>query len=650
MKRQFSLFVPLSFLVFALLPPDKGEGGDKSHKRRIEKINEVKEILSSITHGIPHDLISYFSREVQPHPLPKLMLSNPIFSLLWQLKTEEIIRNLLREENFSGIFYIVSRYYADVKRINLLSNPAQKYFRAYPDPISAFTSCISDVVDDMRTIDLRGNAPQLTPDNFHEIDEIEEFILSTGKDNMYSFLKKINTFYFRFLLCAEKFRKEFSKKITEQSQSVYQDTSQEMINEINHVMVYVYGRGDDVIVVPDMYPAVIIDLGGNDLYIMRRWWEEKRRKNAEDIKTQDGGNNIGHEGISFPVLAIIDFGSGKDKYSFSSPRQTFYLSYVFDSGGDDLWECDFGCGGAGILGAELVVDMGGDDMYVSRGLSFGAGMGGVGILTDMGGNDTYKAITFSQGAGVVGGGALLDAGGDDRYILLEGKEYPSFQNRNRNLSAGQGCGFGLRADFLEDDDSIPGGVGILFDLGGNDSYSAEVFGQACGYWYGIGLLLDSNGDDSYKAHWYCQGSSAHFGVGLLSDLGGNDTYICERDQGLGHGHDLGIGVLFDFSGNDKYYCGRRCLGMGHANGLGIFIDAEGKDVYRAEKNAFGDAITSIYSKAGIREIIKTFGVFLDLGEGEDSITLGKKKLHGSFRIMRDFIIRLFLNEDEKSEK
>ena len=635
-------------MVFVLSLPEVGEGGNKSRKKRNEKIKEVRETLSPLTLGISHDLISYFSREASPHPLPKLMLSNPIFSLLWQLKTEEVIHNLLRKENFSGIFYIISRYYADVKRINLLSNPAQKYFKAYPDPISAFTLCISDVVYDMRTIDdLREKAPQLTTADFHEIDEIEKFILSTGKDKMYSSLKKMNTFYFRFLLCAEKFRKEFSEKLTEQFQSVHQNAFQEMINEINHVMVYIYGSGDDVILVPDMYPAVIIDLGGDDLYIMRKW-EANREKESGNSKAQNGANS--KRGASpFPILAIIDFGSGKDKYSFSSPRQTFYLSYVFDSGGDDLWECDFGCWGAGILGAELVVDMGGDDMYLSRGLSFGAGMGGVGILIDMEGNDTYRAITFSQGAGAVGGGALLDMAGDDRYILLEGKEYPSFQNRNRNLSAGQGCGFGLRADYLEDVDSIPGGMGILFDLGGDDSYSAEVFGQACGYWYGIGLLLDSDGDDSYKAHWYCQGSSAHFGVGLLSDLGGNDTYICERDQGLGHGHDLGIGILFDSSGNDKYYCGQRCLGMGHANGLGIFIDAEGKDIYRAEKNAFGDAITSIYSKAGIREIIKTFGVFLDLGEGEDSITLGKKKLHGSFRIIRDYIFRLFLNEDEKSE-
>jgi len=56
---------------------------------------------------------------------------------------------------------------------------------------------------------------------------------------------------------------------------------------------------------------------------------------------------------------------------------------------------------------------------------------------------------------------------------------------------------------------------VLLDAGGSDKYSAGLFAQGAGYWYGVGLLLDEAGNDSYEGVWYVQGSAAHFAVGIL---------------------------------------------------------------------------------------------------------------------------------------
>jgi hypothetical protein len=138
------------------------------------------------------------------------------------------------------------------------------------------------------------------------------------------------------------------------------------------------------------------------------------------------------------------------------------------------------------------------------------------------------------------------------------------------------------------------------------------------------VLFDASGDDKYTGYWYCQGSSAHFGVGLFFDLSGSDKYTCDF-QGMGHGHDIGLGVFLDYGekDSDKFDCKVRCLGMAHANGLSLFANFGGSDEYRADELAFGDVLIDMYrrKKETIRDIIKSYGFFFDIGGKEDKFFL-----------------------------
>ncbi|MFN4181915.1 MAG: hypothetical protein ACK4G3_01715, partial [bacterium] len=174
---------------------------------------------------------------------------------------------------------------------------------------------------------------------------------------------------------------------------------------------------------------------------------------------------------------------------------------------------------------------------------------------------------------------------------------------------------GKRADYI-DGHSLAGGVGILVDGKGDDEYSCGVFGQGTSYWYSIGILYDAEGNDIYKGMWYVQGSTAHFGFGILVDISGDDRYEAKMNMAQGAGHDLGIGILYDISGNDTHFAPNLSLGSGNANGIGLFIDSSGSDSYQVSSQ------TSLGRAAGVkdslRQWMRTIGIFLDLGDGEDT--------------------------------
>jgi len=290
---------------------------------------------------------------------------------------------------------------------------------------------------------------------------------------------------------------------------------------------------------------LVIDTGGNDTY----------------TATPD------RSGFS----TVIDY-AGNDAYK-NCGLALFGVSEIFDLAGDDTYEADNSGDAAAVFGVALIVDQSGKDTYECRDLGEGAAVDGIALLIDRSGNDDYECHSMAQGlGGVKGFGALIDNTGDDRYVADDTKiDNPSPQTAQHNTSLAQGCGFGRRAN-PGDGHSMAGGVGLLVDGAGNDSYKCGVFGQGVAYWYSRGALVDFGGNDSYDGVWYVQGSAAHYALGVLLDLGGDDTYLARMHQSQGQGHDYSIGILHDFGGSDSFECqGGASLGSGRWNGLGLFL-------------------------------------------------------------------------------
>lgn len=135
-----------------------------------------------------------------------------------------------------------------------------------------------------------------------------------------------------------------------------------------------YGRG----------AALIIDLGGNDVY-------DCRATGTEPLDGGDGIQPIGGALASHPVAVVIDLE------------------------GDDVYLGGHHSFGAGFMGVGVLVDLAGDDRYVAGSFSLGSGLFGVGVLRDAGGHDTYVGDTCVQGSGAFGIGVLLDEEGNDSY-------------------------------------------------------------------------------------------------------------------------------------------------------------------------------------------------------------------------------------------
>jgi len=300
--------------------------------------------------------------------------------------------------------------------------------------------------------------------------------------------------------------------------------------------------------------SVHIDLGGDDKY-----------------EAVGGGQGSGQRGVGL----LWDLGGGADSYKVGDAGQ-----------------------GSGGQGVGVLFDDGGDDTYTGERGVQGAGIDGVGLLMDLGGNDKYETFTRSQGFGGPSGvGVLYDRAGDDKYRADPGDpahggelRYPSPQlPRKGNASLSQGAAAGVRDDKTKQHRA--GGVGLLRDLSGDDSYEAGVFAQGAGYWFAAGYLLDDAGKDQYDALWYGQGAAAHFALGLLRDGGGGDRYnqrMKPVSSSLGLGHDLAAGWHIDLGGDDQYTAPPLSLGQGSGQGAGILYNRGGQDTYSGANPSAGD--------------------------------------------------------------
>ncbi len=359
----------------------------------------------------------------------------------------------------------------------------------------------------------------------------------------------------------------------------------------------------------DTYPAALkrlltLDTGGDDVY-------------------ESGGAPLSADN---PISILIDL-RGNDTYkSADLLRPSFgagVLGYGFlvDLAGNDTYTAVNLSQGAASFGVGCLVDLAGDDRYTARLHSQGTAEFGMGLLVDGAGKDRYEGFVGIQGCGYCKGfGLLLDLAGDDQYIANDTKiDFPSPQTPQHNANIGQGSGMGRRADYT-DGHSLSGGIGILLDAAGNDTYTGGLFVQGTGYWDGVGMLLDEQGDDSYLGVWYAQAAGAHSGVGILVDGAGNDHYKATMSVAQGAGHDFSVGFFLDRGGNDTYEAGSLSLGAGNANGIGIFWDMGGDDTYKPTAGLSMGAAN--YEANGLRPSLLCLGVFVDSGGGHDTYPAG----------------------------
>lgn len=291
--------------------------------------------------------------------------------------------------------------------------------------------------------------------------------------------------------------------------------------------------------------------------------------------------------LDTPIGAIVLGGPGANDYFEGQPGEKNAL--LLDVGGDDVYEVPVGAGRRDAP-VSLAIDLGGKDKY-----GYPVYPDGMDLPTRPPSDAAGRAVQFGvqgqtlsrvgrQGSGVLGIGLLWDLGGQD-------DEYHS-------LALSQGAG------------SM--GVGVLFDDGGNDQYVAESTSQGSALW-GIGALLDRAGSDKYKTFYASQGFGYVHGVGFVADGGGDDDYFADPGdpkiggdplyasaqlpgegntsmcQGAGFGRrddsgklymGGGHGVLYDRAGTDKYTASVFAQGSGYWLGFGVLADKAGNDTYQ----------------------------------------------------------------------
>ncbi len=327
-------------------------------------------------------------------------------------------------------------------------------------------------------------------------------------------------------------------------------------------------------------PALIIDLGGDDIYELSY---------DSTVSTQviiDLGGNDTYKALTDFCLASGFFGTG----------------ILIDEEGNDTYLGKNFCLGSGLFGVGILLDKKGNDKYFGDTFTQGAGAWGIGILADLEGADNYNGALYGQGfGGVAGFGSLIDKSGNDNYFA-GGKYKDILRYKEHYLSLSQGFSYGIRP-------YMSGGVGLLLDYSGNDGYVSDIFGQGSSYWWGWGCLYDKEGNDYYQAFQYAQGSATHMTLGTLIDGAGDDLYS-SKGVSQGCGHDWACGILLDQAGNDNYYANDLSQGAGNANGIGIFIDQAGDDGYYVKSKA------NTQGYGNPRREYGSIGVFIDM-QGKD---------------------------------
>jgi len=332
------------------------------------------------------------------------------------------------------------------------------------------------------------------------------------------------------------------------------------------------------------------------------------------------GDDVYHE-----RFALMIEPGGDDIYYgnlFTDFKSSYYL--VIDMEGDDIWN-NHSVGGLNRVlgGIGISIDEAGNDLYFGDDLAFssfagiqyhcdrkgddtyrlgrytlGATSFGISLNINGEGDDIYHTAGYSQGfGGTLGAGILIDMAGNDLYYA--GARYWHKPLRPDDFrSMAQGFGFGIRPDW-------GGGIGVLYDAGGNDSFEGGIYAQGVGYWYALGILISGGGNDTFNAVQYAQGSGIHLAGGFLYNEEGDDSYYSRFGPGQGAGHDYAVGFLIDRSGDDHYSIDGG-NGLGLTNSVGIFLDVEGDDRYERNRDINYGYANQSRESGGI-------GIFLDTG-------------------------------------
>ena len=321
---------------------------------------------------------------------------------------------------------------------------------------------------------------------------------------------------------------------------------------------------------------------------------------------------------------LIDLG-GDDSYAGcigATPSLSVPIAIAIDVSGNDTYRCEderLITQGAAIFGAGVLIDLAGNDTYTARRGAQGYGLFGLGLIADQQGNDEYTLEYSGQGAAYFGIGLHLDATGDDRFSLFgDGQGFggpggvgvlangtghdtylaeplaekagrPDYHSKMKiAVSQAQGCGAGSRADGSHGH-AWAGGLGTLIDIEGNDTYESGNWSIGTGYWFGTGLLYDGSGDDLYRSVYFTQASGAHFCIGAIIDEGGNDRHILYETGGAGiaFGWDFAVALLFDKGGDDLYQARRISIGCAQIRSNALLVDIGGDDTYALPPGAEG---------------------------------------------------------------
>ena len=379
--------------------------------------------------------------------------------------------------------------------------------------------------------------------------------------------------------------------------------------------------GDDTYRIPagangsaDNPASLLIDLGGDDHY---GYVEVGDPDDEEGLLPSDDHGRYGgdlsygpftlsnHYRQGSGVLGygyLVDLGGGQDVYRtlrFGQGYAALGVGVLWDDGGDDDYECEAACQGAASVGVALVHEGGGADRYRAF----------------------YSAQAFASPASFA---LLYDADGGDTYHLEPDEPfvYAWYDGWTHNISRGQGASTGWRRANYMEDVYLSGGIGMLRDRAGDDSYTASVMAQANGYWFGFGILADADGDDRYNGYNYVQGATEHFALAAFLEGGGNDTYNDAMEpthSDLGLAHDYSVTVFVEGGGDDWYYGPDRGIGASKCHGLGILVDRAGDDEFHAwSDKAIGWATDYDWAvgTCGESDWIPSYGFFADL-DGSD---------------------------------
>lgn len=339
--------------------------------------------------------------------------------------------------------------------------------------------------------------------------------------------------------------------------------------------IVVGGKGGNVYRLDEMKKAaVVIDLGGNDVY-------------------REGAVNV-----SRPILIVIDLG-GNDRYEGTQPGiqggAVVGGSILVDVAGDDIYSARDIAQGSALVGVGMLVDLAGNDRYLGFRRVQGQALGGVGLLLDRDGKDDYRAAMWGQGmAGPWGFATLEDVEGDDHYYL-GGQFYDSYPETPGYDGWGQGVGAGIRG-------VANGGIGVFLEGAGDDEYEFDYFAQGGGYWLGMGFARDFEGNDKrlgatrtayngsartqQRFQRFGNGWGCHYAVGFLFDDAGDDSYD-GTIMGTGFGWDLSAGFLIELDGNDQYLATVGGVqGQGAQASLGVLYDFAGGDIYKGTSQGY----------------------------------------------------------------